>query len=121
MLGIVGCALIAMLPLGTGWKFGAGIIWVVSVTRELQLLVQAWRDSRLIRVTPDGSISVLGADSEWCTGRLVSGGVLLARVGWLRLRTGGGPVYSEFVRGDRRMSPDWRRLHVIWRHFGVAD
>jgi hypothetical protein len=54
---------------------------------------------------------------------MLSGGVLLSELGWIRLSVvlpdGRKLVLGEFVRGNARESADWRRLQVIWRHIGA--
>ncbi len=116
-LGMIGVLLVAMLPLDIPVRIAAAAVWAGSVLREVLLLRRAWRNCRAIRLSPGGSVTVLGEDAEWRPGQLVSGGLLLPRFGWLRLRTGTAPAFAELVRGDRRKNRDWRRLHVIWRHF----
>lgn len=120
VLGITGCLLIATLPISTAWRIAAVIAWSASSARELWLLYRAWQACLAIRISADGQVTILGEGDAWRPARLVSGGVLLSRLGWLRLQAAGGPVFAELVRGDRRTSPDWRRLHVIWRHFGAS-
>jgi hypothetical protein len=107
-----------MLPVGAAFRAGAVFLWCVATTRELAVLYRAWQACREIRFTPGGGVTVLGADGEWRTGELVPGGILLSRLGWIRLRVAGGPRFAELVRGERRSDFNWRRLHVIWRHFG---
>ena len=118
--GVLGCGLIASLPMKATWQVLTGIAWSASVLRELQLLHRAWTNCRRVRMSADGACAILGRDGEWRPGRLVSGGVLLARIGWLRLQASGGPVFAELVHGERRTNRDWRRLHVIWRHIGMS-
>ncbi|MCG8371389.1 MAG: hypothetical protein MJA32_12860 [Proteobacteria bacterium] len=120
VLGIAGCLLVASFPTGWAWRAVASLAWCASVARELWLVHRAWQGCRKLRFSADGEVAILGAGGEWRPARLVSGGVLLSRLGWLRLQAAGGPVFAEFVRGERRRDRDWRRLHVIWRHFGAA-
>ena len=118
-LGVVGVVLIATLPASIVLRIFAATAWCAMLARELWLLVNAWQDCRALRVSAGGDIAILNGNSEWRPGRLVSGGVLLSRIGWIRVQVVGGPVFAEFSRGRRRGSSGWRRLHVIWRHVGA--
>lgn len=117
-LALVGLVLIAMLPVGAALRAGTALLWCIAVLRELAVLHRAWQHCRAIRFAADGGVAVLGTDGEWRTGELVPGSILLPRVGWIRLRAASGPRFAELLRGERRSDFDWRRLHVIWRHFG---
>ena len=117
-LGLVGVVLVAALPASVGVRAIALLAWCAVSARELFVLRRAWGDCHAIRITQDGGATVLGSDGEWRAGQLVAGSVLLSRVGWLRVRVGNEPCFGELVRGERRSGNGWRRLHVIWRHFG---
>ncbi len=119
VLGLAGVGAIATLDAGGLVRGILSAAWLLSVGIEGERLRRAWRQCRRIRVFPDGNVEILAADGDWSPGRLVGGGVLLSRFGWLRLRLDAGPVFAEPLRGDRRRHRDWRRLHVIWRHFGA--
>ncbi len=119
VLGCLGLGVIVTLDAGWLVRGIAGTLWLSTVGFECARLCRAWRNCRRVRVFPGGRVEMLGEDGEWSPGRLVGGGVLLGRLGWLRLRRDGGPVFAEPLRGDRRRHRDWRRLHVIWRHFGA--
>ena len=117
-LGIAGIVLIVTLPFDAAARAAMLIPWCAFTIRELLVLYRAWRNCLAIRITADGGAAVLGADDEWRTAELISGSVLLSRLGWIRLRVAGGPCFGELLRGRRREDRDWRRLQVIWRHFG---
>jgi hypothetical protein len=117
-LGLVGVVLVLTLPVDIGIRAIAVPAWCAVVARELFVLRRAWRDCRAMHITPEGGAMVLGSGGEWRAGQLVAGSVLLSRVGWIRLRVGKEPCFGELVRGERRSASDWRRLQVIWRHFG---
>lgn len=117
-LGLVGVLLVLTLPVDIGLRVIALLAWCTVTARELFVLRRAWRDCRAMRITPDGGAMVLGRDGEWRAGQLDAGSVLLSRVGWIRLRVGKEPCFGELVCGERRCGRGWRRLHVIWRHFG---
>lgn len=117
-LALGGLVLIAMLPVGAALRAAAALLWCTATSRELFVLYRAWQDCSAIRFAADGDIRVLGTDGEWRPGELVPGSILLPRVGWIRLRIASGPRFAELLCGERRSDVDWRRLHVIWRHFG---
>ena len=117
-LAVGGLVLITMLPVGAALRAATALLWCVATSRELFVLYRAWQDCRAMRFTADGDVTVLGTDGEWRTGELVPGSILLPRVGWIRLRVARGPRFAELLRGERRRDVNWRRLHVIWRHFG---
>jgi hypothetical protein len=56
---------------------------------------------------------------EWVSGELLSGSIVHRRFAWIRVRSNCGLLITEFLRGDARASPEWRRLQVIWRHIGA--
>ena len=119
LLGVAGVLIILNLPTG-GWaQLALAIGWSVLSVRELRQLRQGWADCRCLRFTPDGKIAVLCADARWRSAHWEAGGVLLRKVGWIRLRNHRGALVAEPLRGDSRASADWRRLHVIWRHIGA--
>lgn len=120
-LGIIGVVLIATLPASVSLRVLASTAWCVMLAWEAWVLGKAWQNCRAVRLSAGGEVAILDANARWQPGRLVPGGVLLSRIGWIRLQVVGGPVFAELVRGRRRVSPDWRRLHVIWRHVGAPE
>ncbi len=119
VLGLVGLGVIVTLDTGLAGRGVLAAAWTLSVVRETRGLQRAWRTCHGIRVFPGGAVEILGPDDDASPGRLVGGGVLLGRLGWIRLQRHDGPVFAEPICGDRRRDRDWRRLHVIWRHFGA--
>ena len=119
LLGIIGLAVIATLEAGPLVRAALCVAWLLGVGAECERLRRAWRCCRRIRVFAGGRVEILDANGDWSPGCLAGGGVLLGRLGWIRLCRDGGPVFAELVCGDRRRQRDWRRLHVIWRHFGA--
>ena len=119
VLGLVGVGLIAMLPVQGPLCALLALAWGVSVLREIVIQQRAWARTARIRVSAGGDVSILGPDDEWRPAELVAGSILLRRFGWIRLRSAGEPAFGELLRGDCRGDRNWRRLHVIWRHFGA--
>ena len=106
----------AWLPVTT---VGKGLLVATSAgfgIREIAGLRRAYMSYRYIRVWPGGSVELISASGTAIAAELLPGSVLLARLGWLRLRSMSGRRFAELVNGDARRSKDWRRLHVIWRH-----
>ena len=93
--------------------------WVAVCYRERLQLQRGWATCRALRVTSTGGIGVRDIAGQWHEAQWVSGGVLLRKIGWIRLRNHHGVVFSELLFGDARTSTDWRRLQVIWRHVGA--
>ena len=119
VLGMVGVGLIVTLPVQGPLRGLLALVWSASVLREILFLRHAWARCRRIRVAADGGVSLLDDDDEWRPAELLTGGILLRRIGWIRLRAAGEPAFGELLRGSRRDDRDWRRLHVIWRHIGA--
>ena len=119
VLGLLGTGLIAMLPVELPLRGLLGLVWGASVLREIVILRRAFARCLRFRVTSGNDVSLLGPDGEWRAAELARGGILLSRLGWIRLRAAAEPAFGELLTGDRRGDPDWRRLHVIWRHFGA--
>jgi hypothetical protein len=71
---------------------------------------------RLIRLDANGNIAGLGPDGRFEALTLLSGSVLMSRVGWLRVRFPDGSRYGELLRGDPARDLEWQRLQLIWRH-----
>ena len=94
-------------------------LWLGSV--ELTRLHRGFEACTAIRLTSDGNVGIDPGDGNWVTADLESGSIVLRRLAWLRLRTANGRLITELLRGDARQCRDWRRLQVIWRHFGASD
>ena len=119
LLGIAGVLVILLLPTDLWMRLAACIVWVATSAREHRQLQRGWADCRALRFTANGDLTVLGADQTWRTAHRETGSVLLRKFGWIRLRDHRGVVFGELLSGDDRVSPDWRRLQVIWRHVGA--
>jgi hypothetical protein len=99
---------------------GAGCLgWLGLGCFELRRVERGFQYCKALRVRPGGEIELQNPDLEWEPATLQSGSVLMGHFAWLRVQTGGGRQCAEFLQGDARASPDWRRLRVIWRHIGA--
>lgn len=123
LLALVGVPLIITLPVAPELRAAAVMAWLALVASELSRVRRAWHACQALRFSADGTVAVLIPGQVWQPARLLSGGILLRRVGWIRLSvalpTGRKLVLGELLRGDCRNGADWRRLHVIWRHIGA--
>jgi hypothetical protein len=99
---------------------GAGCLaWLGLGYFELRRIAHGFDCCVALRIRPGGEIEVQNRDGEWVSGDLQSGSIVLRHFAWLRVRTHGGLQCAEFLRGDARSCPNWRRLQVIWRHIGA--
>ena len=119
LLCIAGILAILTLPVNPWARLGLAAGWTVVSCVELRRLPRAWRSCRRLRFNASGEIQLLCADGQWRAGSLVSGGILLRKTGWIRLRDHTGSIFGELLAGNPRTSHDWRRLQVIWRHVGA--
>jgi len=123
LLALAGVPLIIILPVEAILRAAAVILWLTLAAIELSRLRYAWHVCHALRFSADGTVFVLMPGQTWQPACLLSGGILLRRLGWIRLSvalpTGRKLVLGEFLRGDCREDADWRRLHVIWRHIGA--
>jgi len=120
LLAAAGFVLILVLPLAAGLRFTGCLIWLAWSWLELRHYHQAYATYCGIRIHVGAGVQLLNNDGEWVPARLLTGSVLLQRIGWLHLQTSDGRQFAELIRGDCRESNDWRRLQVIWRHIGAT-
>ncbi len=120
IFGVAGVVLILTLPLPAAALISGSGAWLVSCVWELVKTRRGYVLCRRLRVSANGDILQLDPDGVWHAARLLSGSVLLSRIGWIRLENTRGQKYAELVRGECRESDDWRRLQVIWRHIGAT-
>lgn len=118
-LCFAGVAIILVLPLHTVLSIGCSAAWLALCAWELVTISRGYALCCGLRVTSGGGVLLLDSLGNWQTARLLSGSVLLRRVGWFRLETGSGRRCAELLQGSCRKSHDWRRLQVIWRHIGA--
>jgi hypothetical protein len=108
------------MPLHWALKTAAVLAWLLLCVRELGILSRGFAHCDGLRLSADGQLLVLDARGNWQAARILAGTVVLRRLAWIRCRTGQGQRCAELLRGDSRLSRDWRRLQVIWQHIGGA-
>ena len=122
-LSLAGVPLILILPVAAEVRATGAFVWLALAARELSRARHAWFSCHALRFCADGRVAVRIPGQTWQPASLLSGGVLLSELGWIRLSAvlpnGRKLVLGEFVRGNARESADWRRLQVIWRHIGA--
>ena len=119
LLGVAGFVMILFLPVHPAARIVGCTVWAACCWREQTRFRRAYRRVLRFRMNCDGDVQVLDRNGKWLTARLLSGSVLLRRLGWMRLRTEDGHVFAELLRGRCRHNAAWRRLQVIWRHVGA--
>ena len=123
LLALAGVPLIIVLPVDSVLRVAALLLWLALAVQELSRVRSAWYVCHALRFSADGTVAVLIPGQTWQPARLLSGGIVLRKLGWIRLSvrlpTGQKLVLGELLCGDSRKSADWRRLHVIWRHIGA--
>jgi hypothetical protein len=119
LLIAAGLALLLILAIDVVLRAAGCLVWVAIGRFELRRLTQGFETCRVIRIDSSGEITILDNDDKWVPARLLTGSVLLRKLGWMRLQDQSGQIFLELIRGDARQSQDWRRLQVIWRHIGA--
>jgi hypothetical protein len=122
---ITGFMLIVLMPLAPVWRILLAAGWVGESLRELRGFARGARRLCLIRLDADGNITAIGPDGRFEHLALLSGSMVLSRLGWLRVQFPDGSRYGELLRGDPARDLEWQRLQLIWRHsrtaFGQQD
>lgn len=120
---LAGVPLILILPVAPVLRALSVLVWLVMMASELSRARRAWTACHALRFFADGTVAILTPEQIWQPATLLSGGVLLRKLGWIRLSvappSGKKLVLGECLRGDGSESADWRRLQVIWRHVGA--
>jgi len=119
LLIAAGLALLLILAIDVVLRAAGCLVWVAIGRFELRRLTQGFEACRVIRIDSSGEITILDNDDKWVPATLLTGSVLLRKLGWMRLQDQSGQIFLELIRGDARQSQDWRRLQVIWRHIGA--
>ncbi len=117
---MTGFMLIVFLPLAPVWRILLAAGWVGESFRELRGLARGAARLKRLRLDADGNIAGLGPDGRFEALTLLSGSMVLPRLGWLRLRFPDGSRYGELLRGDPSRDLEWQRLQLIWRHSRTA-
>lgn len=113
---VLGLWVIVGLPTGAELRLLAAAVWTAIFAVEYRRRRTAQQQLQRIQVHVDGSVALLGANGVWSSAELARDCVVLARLAWIRVRTSGGRLQYELLRGCARESEDWRRFQVIWRH-----
>ncbi len=117
---ITGSVLILLMPLAPVWRLVLAAAWVGESLRELRGLARGAARLRFIRLDAEGNISGIGPDGRLEALTLLSGSIVLSRLGWLWLQFSDGSRYGELLRGDPARDREWQRLQLIWRHSRTA-
>ena len=119
LLIAAGLALILILPIDVAERLAGSLAWAAIGWFEIRRLESGNEACRAIRVDSSGEFTILDNAGDPVPARLLTGSVLLRKLGWIRLESQNGQIFLELIRGDARQSQDWRRLQVIWRHIGA--
>jgi hypothetical protein len=119
LLVAAGLLVILSLYIDVVWRAFGCLAWGAFGWFELRRLVLGFDACKAIRVDSSGEFAILNNDDEWVSASLLTGSVLLQKLGWICLEDRSGQVFFELIRGDARRSHHWRRLQVIWRHIGA--
>ena len=121
----MGLLLIFFMPLAASWRLLLAFLWTGESMRELQKLMRGAARLQHIRLDASGDISGQRPDGGTEALTLLSGSIVLSRIGWLRLRFPDGSHCGVLLRGDPTRDLEWQRLQLIWRHgraaFGRQD
>ena len=117
---MTGSVLILLMPLAPVWRIVLAAAWVGESLRELRGLARGAARLRCIRLDAEGNISGVGPDGRLEALTLLSGSIVLSRLGWLWLQFSDGSRYGELLRGDPARDLEWQRLQLIWRHSRTA-
>ena len=117
---MTGSVLILLMPLAPVWRIVLAAAWLGESLRELRGLARGAARLRFIRLDAEGNISGVGPDGRVEALTLLSGSIVLSRLGWLWLRFSDGSRYGELLRGDPARDLEWQRLQLIWRHSRTA-
>lgn len=117
---ILGLVVILSMPVDGRWRAGVSLAWLLFGLRELRTIRVAYSRYCRIRIDAVGDIDLETTSGDRHAGRLLPGSVVLPGLAWLRLAAADGPVFGEFLLRNAQENKQWRRLQVIWRHFGAA-
>lgn len=117
---LAGIVLIAGMPLRPSLKAITGLLWLCRGYSEMASLVRGQSRASRLRFSSGGAVHALSPGRRARSLRVLSGSVVLSRVGWLRLCFGDGLRYGELIAGNPRRNDDWRRLQVLWRQQGAG-
>ena len=120
VLCLAGLGFVPLLPVSVGLQTLLATVWLALSGYQWHAMWAGYARSSCLRIAADGGVERQCRNGAWEPARLCVGSVVLPRLAWLRIESGGKGVYAELVSGKMRDSEDWRRLQVIWRHIGAA-
>jgi len=116
----MGLFLLATLPIVLLWRVVAAVAWLLVNVRRLLIIAKGYKCCRRIRIVHNGSVTLQTADGCWVSATLIPGSVVLSKVAWLRFKAEDGQQFAELICEQNARNKSWRRLRVIWRHFGAG-
>jgi hypothetical protein len=116
----LGFIVILTLPVDIAWRAAASLLWLILSFRELRIIRVAYSRYQWLKIDDSGGVELVSPGGEHHAATLLPSSVVLPGLAWLRLRSADGLCFGEFLRGSSHEDKQWRRLQVIWRHFGAA-
>jgi hypothetical protein len=116
----LGCGIILALSIPNLWRAVAGVVWLLTNTRQILVIAKGHKRCQRIRLEHDGAMLVMAPDGNWFPATLLAGSVVLSNIAWLRFRSGDGQRFVELIYEKCPKNKSWRRLQVIWRHLGTG-
>ena len=117
---VVGVILIVTLPIER-WLRALGVLaWLFINIRQLVVIANGYKRCRRIRIEHNGAVTLQALDGCWFSATLLPDSVVLSKVAWLRFKVDDGQKLVELICEKNARNKDWRRLQVIWRHFGAG-
>ena len=116
----IGLALLATLPIALLWRAVAAVAWLLVNIRQLLVFAKGYKCCQRIRIAHNGSVTLQAADGCWFPATLIPGSVVLSKIAWLRFKAEDGQHFAELICQKSARNKSWRRLQVIWRHFGAG-
>ena len=117
---IVGLILLLTLPIALPWRALGAAAWLATNTRQLVVIANGHKRCRRIRIEHNGAVTLQAEDGCWFPATFIPGSVVLANVAWLRFKAEDGQQFAELICQKSARNEGWRRLQVIWRHFGAG-
>jgi len=121
LAAVLGLVMILTMPLDFGLLLSTGLLWSLITLRELLHARDAYLRYCLLRLDSTGKVTLIAANGDSQAATLLAGSIVLDRVAWLRIESLDGLRCAELMRGNSREDHQWRRLQVVWRHFGAAS
>jgi hypothetical protein len=116
LLALLGLLCLLLLPLAPAWVVSAALLWLLINARQITSLRRHYITFSHMRFNAGGKVELLARGRPPAEAVILPGSVLLAGIGWIRLRIGDAASVAEPVSRETQESKQWRRLQVIWRH-----